>query len=183
MKGAASFGLAVTDITTGEFRFTQVADEQFLLDEISRVQPSELLVAERATAIREQLTRNFPARPSHLRWRDYFFSDAATGDSSKNQLRQACHWQAGMRAASAVVGYLERNAADSLEVLRDLEPYVASSTIGPRRNDPNQSRTDQQLTQGDRKGSLLAVIDRTLTPMGARRCASGCFIHCSMSTR
>jgi DNA mismatch repair protein MutS len=166
-EGRGDFGLAVTDITTGEFRFTQVADEQFLFDEISRVQPSELLAPERAPALREQLQRAFPA--VHLTLlADSFFSEAATGRLVKEPVAEAFHWQAGIRAASAVVGYLERNAADSLQVLRDLEPYVTSSTLVL----DDTTRTNLELIsnyQGDRKGSLLAVIDRTLTPMGARR--------------
>ena len=166
-EGRGDFGLAVTDITTGEFRFTQVADEQFLFDEISRVQPSELLAPERAPALREQLQRAFPA--VHLTLlADSFFSEAAAGRLVKEPVAEAFHWQAGIRAASAVVGYLERNAADSLQVLRDLEPYVTSSTLVL----DETTRTNLELIrnyQGDRKGSLLAVIDRTLTPMGARR--------------
>jgi len=166
-EGRGDFGLAVTDITTGEFRFTQVADEQFLLDEISRVQPSELLAPERAPALREQLQRAFPA--VHLTLlADSFFSEAATGRLVKEPVAEAFHWQVGIRAASAVIGYLESNAADSLQVLRDLEPYVASSYLVL----DETTRINLELIsnyQGDRKGSLLAVIDRTLTPMGARR--------------
>ncbi len=166
-EGRGNFGLAVTDITTGEFRFTQLANEQFLFDEISRVKPSELLVAERAPALREQLQKAFPA--VHLTLlADAFFSEMATSRLVKEQVAGASHWQAGIRAASAVVGYLENNAADSLQVLRDLEAYVASSYLVL----DETTRTNLELIsnyQGDRKGSLLAVIDRTLTPMGARR--------------
>ena len=43
-EGRSNFGLALTDITTGEFRFTQLAEEQSLFDEISRIKPSETLV-------------------------------------------------------------------------------------------------------------------------------------------
>src|SRR5262249_56096700 len=75
-EARGDFGLAVTDITTGEFRFTQQVDEQFLFDEISRIKPSELLVAERAAALREQLQKTFPA--VHLTvLADSFFSDMA----------------------------------------------------------------------------------------------------------
>jgi DNA mismatch repair protein MutS len=166
-EGRGNFGLAVTDITTGEFRFTQLADEEFLFDEISRVKPSELLVAERAPALREQLQKAFPA--VHLTLlADAFFSEMATSRLVKEQVAGASHWQAGIRAASAVAGYLESNASDSLQVLRDLEPYVASSYLVL----DETTRINLELVsnyQGDRKGSLLAVIDRTLTPMGARR--------------
>ncbi|HJU62531.1 MAG TPA: DNA mismatch repair protein MutS, partial [Candidatus Binatia bacterium] len=58
-ENGGNFGLAVTDITTGEFRFTQVAEEQSLSDELSRIKPSELLVAEQARALRERLQKIF----------------------------------------------------------------------------------------------------------------------------
>ena len=164
-EARGDFGLAVTDVTTGEFRFTQLADEQFLLDEISRVKPGELLVAERAAVLREQL-KTFPA--VHLTLLvDSFSPRWRPADSSKNELRKL-PIVAGIQAASAVVGYLESNAADSLQVLRDLEPYAASGHLVL----DEATRINLELVsnyQGDRKGSLLAVIDRTLTPMGARR--------------
>ena len=45
-KGPNAFGLALTDITTGEFRCTEIADEAALFDELGRIHPSELLLAE-----------------------------------------------------------------------------------------------------------------------------------------
>jgi DNA mismatch repair protein MutS len=166
-EGHGHFGLAVTDITTGEFRFTQLPDEQFLFDEMSRVKPSELLIAERAPALREQLQRSFPAVHMTL-LADSFFSEMAARRLASEATPGASNWNEGIRAASAVIGYLERNAADSLRVLGDLEPYAASNTMVL----DEATRVNLELVnnyQGEKKGSLLAVIDRTLTPMGARR--------------
>ncbi len=166
-EGSNSFGLAVTDITTGEFRFTQLPDEPFLLDEISRVKPSELLVSECAHALGEQLQRIFPG--VHLTsLAESFFSETAASRVVKDRDAGAPLWPEGIRAASAVVGYLASHAAESLQVLGDLEPYVASRYMVL----DETTRINLELVsnyQGDRKGSLLAVIDRTLTPMGARR--------------
>src|SRR5918992_3316312 len=44
-RGPKGFGLALTDITTGAFRCARFAEERLLIDEISRVKPSELLIA------------------------------------------------------------------------------------------------------------------------------------------
>ena len=166
-EARGDFGLAVTDVTTGEFRFTQLADEQFLFDEISRIQTERVAGRRTRRRLREQLQKTFPA--VHLTLlADVFFSEMAAGRLVKEQFTEASHWQAGIRAASAVVGYLESNAADSLQVLRDLEPYAASGYLVL----DETTRINLELVsnyQGDRKGSLLAVIDRTLTPMGARR--------------
>src|SRR3989442_4518601 len=59
-KCAAGFGLAVTDITTGEFRCTQTADELALLDEMSRIKPTELLMGRRERRLQERLQKEFP---------------------------------------------------------------------------------------------------------------------------
>ena len=59
-KGPNAFGLALTDITTGEFRFTEVADEAALLDELGRIHPSELLLASRDGRLRERLYKEYP---------------------------------------------------------------------------------------------------------------------------
>src|SRR5882757_1048099 len=49
--GAGPYGFAFVDLTTGDFRLTQLADEKELADEISRVQPAELLVPEEEAAL------------------------------------------------------------------------------------------------------------------------------------
>src|SRR3990172_5768823 len=77
-------------------------------------------------------------------------------------------WENGVRAASAIIAYLDANTPESLKVLRDLEPYMASAYLVL----DETTRTNLELIanyQGERKGSLLAIIDRTVTPMGARR--------------
>ena len=161
------FGVAVSDITTGEFRFTQLIDEQPLLDEISRVHPSELLIPARDLAFRERLQKAFPS--VHLTLLpEGSFSQVAASRVVGRPLSELARWDEGIRAASAVVSYLETNAAESLEVLRDLEPYAASNYLVL----DETTRVNLELAsnyQGERKGSLLAVIDRTATPMGARR--------------
>jgi DNA mismatch repair protein MutS len=166
-EGRSNLGLAVTDITTGEFRFTQLAEEQSLLDEISRIKPSELLLAERARALRERFQKTFPF--VHLTpLPESSFSEVAAAGRVTAYVPGASDWQEGIRAASAIVTYLESNAPASLKVLGDLEPYIASHYLVL----DETTRINLELVsnyQGDRKGSLLAVIDRTLTPMGARR--------------
>src|SRR5574342_32101 len=59
--GARSgYGLAATDITTGEFRCTEVVDEQTLIEEISRIHPSELLIADGESGLRRRTQKEFP---------------------------------------------------------------------------------------------------------------------------
>jgi DNA mismatch repair protein MutS len=57
-KGTAGFGLALTDITTGEFRCTEIAEEAALLDELGRIRPSEILLANRDAGSASASTKN-----------------------------------------------------------------------------------------------------------------------------
>jgi len=166
-KGGKGFGLAVTDITTGEFRCTELAEEAELLDEIGRIQPSELLLAERDTGLRERLYREYPA--IHFTTvPDQSFSRLAEEKLPADYVARAVEWSDGIRAGSAVLQYLEVNAAESLKVLRELEPYRSSHYLVLDEG----TRVSLELLSdyhGDRRGSLLFVLDRTVTSMGARR--------------
>jgi len=166
-KGEGGFGLAVTDITTGEFRFTEIAGELALFDELSRIQPSELLLGSRETRLRERLYKEFPLI-HFTAVSDEAFSDAANGRVTPNDAAASGEFINGLRAASAIMGYLQANAAESLKLLRDLESYAVSH----HRVLDEATRANLELvanSQGDRKGSLLAILDCTLTSMGARR--------------
>jgi DNA mismatch repair protein MutS len=165
--GQHGFGLALTDITTGEFRFTQVEEDQSLLDELGRIQPSELLLAQRDGKLRDRLYKEFPSVHFAILG-DGAFSDAARSRIHAEQAAGAANLSEGLRAASAIAAYLEANSADSLNLLRDLEPYAVSNFLVL----DDTTRINLELISnhsGDRKGSLLAVLDRTVTPMGARR--------------
>jgi DNA mismatch repair protein MutS len=166
-KEESGFGLAVTDITTGELRCTQTEDETALFDEIARIKPSELLCSGRDRRFWERLQKEFPLLHLTAVPEDSF-SEAAASRLSPMHIPSAQAWDQGIRAASAVIGYLEANAAESLRVLRELEPYEAAAFLVL----DEATRRNLELVanyQGDRKGSLLAILDRTLTPMGARR--------------
>jgi DNA mismatch repair ATPase MutS len=68
----------------------------------------------------------------------------------------------GIGAASAILAYLQVNAGDSLKLLRDLELYAVANYLVL----DDATRANLELVasyQGDRKGSLLAILDRTIT--------------------
>jgi len=161
------FGLSLTDITTGEFRFTDLHDEQALIDELGRIRPSEILLSSGDHRLRQRLYKEYP-------WihfsavADESFSTWAT---DRLQCRSADRLpidSAGIRAASAILVYLAANAPDSLKLLSELQPYTVSHYLVL----DETTRTNLELVadyQGNRKGSLLALLDRTTTALGARR--------------
>jgi DNA mismatch repair protein MutS len=166
-KGRDILGLAVTDITTGEFRCTELADEAALFDELGRIQPSELLFSARDGRLRERLYKECPSIHFTAVPEDSF-SSAAENKLAAGSAASVRGSAEGVRAASAILQYLETNAAESLKLLRELEPYHAAHYLVLDEG----TRTSLELTSdyhGDRKGSLLHILDCTVTPMGARR--------------
>jgi DNA mismatch repair protein MutS len=162
-QSETDYGLAVSDITTGEFRCTEIADEQAFLDELGRVQPSEILLAARDSRLRERIYKEYPA--IHLTSvRDESFSD-----SNVAELIAAANLPGeGARAAAAIVNYLTANIPESVKLLGDLQSYAVSNFLII----DEITRANLELvasSQGERRGSLLAILDQTQTPIGARR--------------
>jgi DNA mismatch repair protein MutS len=165
-----SIGLAVADITTGEFRLSQLAEEQSLFDELGRINPSEMLVAKRDRVLTGQLKKRFP-RIHYTDVAEGLFGAAAPEEFASEKpkfLGDQDEFRVGLKAASAIVKYLQSNAPESVKLLRNLEAYSASNYLVL----DEVTRANLELItsfHGERKGSLLGVLDRTVTPMGARR--------------
>ena len=163
-RGPNGFGLALTDITTGEFRFTQMSEEAALLDELGRVRPSELLIAQNDRRLRERLYKEYPL--IHFT----AVADDSFNDAARSRMRAETDGKGelSLGPASAVLAYLEINAPESLKLIDALEPYRVSNYLVL----DETTRTNLELTaanQGDRRGSLLHLIDATSTALGARR--------------
>jgi DNA mismatch repair protein MutS len=163
----AFFGFAYADLSTGEFRLTQAQDRQSLLDELTRVSPSELLVSDEQQA-------QFKEIPNTLGYDSYaFLPEQAVFTLCEHfkvksldgfgcgQMSQA------IAAAGAVVHYLKyqlRRKIDHLTSLRCDAPaeYVLLDAA-------TQTNLDLVESRSARGTSLLAVLDRTITPMGGRK--------------
>src|SRR5437762_4734168 len=164
---ADSFGFAYADLSTGEFRIIQLQDRQSLLDEIARVSPSELLIS-------DEQQRQFKEIPNALGYDSYaFLPEQAVFTlcehfkvKSLDGFGCALMPQA-VAAAGSIVHYLRhqlRRKIDHLTSLRCDAPadYVALDAA-------TQTNLELIESRSTRDTSLLAVLDRTITPMGARK--------------
>src|SRR5437870_6880744 len=165
---ADSFGFAYADLSTGEFRIIQLQDRQSLLDEIARVSPSELLISD------EQQQQQFKEIRNALGYDGYaFLPEQAVFTLCEHfkvksldgfgcaQMPQA------VAAAGAIVHYLKhqlRRKIDHLTSLRSDAPadYVLLDAATQTNLELVESRSLRDTT-------LLAVLDRTATPMGGRK--------------
>jgi DNA mismatch repair protein MutS len=169
-RSQKDYGLAVADVTTGEFRFTQLPDYPSLVEEVGRIHPREIIFEEGNGAFLTQLRNDFSEVHLSPASALYFAGSAAERLNSLNLWTAEGdeEWQQGVRAASAIVAFLDERLPEVLKVLRDLEFYSASQYL---MLDETTRRNLELLQdfQGEKKNSLLAVLDYTLTPMGARR--------------
>ena len=167
-----SAGVAICDFSTGEFYATTLTSKTKagLLDEIrneiSRYSPSEMLVRSDDRVFREWLRgttgsliteSDISREDARQACRDKFPTDSASIEDSPAQ-----------ESAGMLVDYLYATQKTDLGHIKSLSAYLANSYM---ELDPT-ARKNLELTasmqSGEKKGSLLWVLDRTRTPMGAR---------------
>jgi DNA mismatch repair protein MutS len=160
-------GLAYADITTGEFATTQLVGQHALGEELARLAPAELLLPESDSAL-------YTAARTISRVADY---RSELGNARQTLLR---HFQVAaldafgcenkplaIRAAGALLYYLQETQKGSVEQIQRLTTYSTDGFVALS----EATRRNLELTEsiaGDRSGSLLYVLNKTITPMGAR---------------
>jgi DNA mismatch repair protein MutS len=166
-RGPASVVVAAVDLSTGELRIAPLADTVALADELARLAPREVLAlagdAALAAAVRsalpEVLLNALPAeRFDGQRARQWLDSHGgAAGDTAV----------VGLRGVGALLWYLGETHRAGLEHLRLPEVHGH----GERLQLDQATRRNLELLatmRGERRGSLLWVLDQTMTPMGGR---------------
>ena len=165
-----AFGFAYADLSTGEFRLTQAQDRQSLRDEIARVSPAELLISseqkEQTAEIDQSLEYDsyaFLPEQAIFTLCEHFKVKSLDGFGCTQM-------PAAVAAAGAIVHYLKhqlRRKIDHLTSLRCDAPadYVLLDSA-------TQANLELVESRGPRDASLLGVLDRTITPMGARKLRS-----------
>jgi len=166
-------GLAWVDLSTGEFRLTDIPADR-LPDELVRLAPSETLlpssVAE-TQAPRVRAAAGGIVTPFH----DWTFD-------RDNARRALCeHFEVkslrgygceelgpAVAAAGAVLAYLKETQKGPLQHLTRLERYDGEGRMFLDRQTQASLELTETLRGGERKGSLLWVLDKSRTPMGAR---------------
>jgi len=159
-------GLAFADLSTGVFRVTELEGLPQLLDELARVSPAEVLVAEEqgellttipdATAVEGYI---FECEPAEHLLREHFRVQSLDGFGCGN-------WPLAIGAAGALLHYLTRQMRRNASHLRGLQPYRLSEFVVL--DAATQNHLELVQSRGGREMTLLGALDRTVTPMGAR---------------
>src|SRR5213082_312980 len=161
------FGFAYADLTTGEFRLTQLHDRQAVLDELARVSPSELLVSTEQKESLGQIDHaieydSYAFLPEHASFTlcEHFQVKSLDGFGCA-QMPQA------VAAAGAIVHYLKHQLRRKIDHLSSLRCDASSDYV--LLDAATQTNLELVESRSARDTSLLAVLDRTVTPMGARK--------------
>jgi DNA mismatch repair protein MutS len=165
-----AIGFAYADLTTGEFRLMQLSTQAALADELARVGPSEILISE------EQHDR-FPAIEHLLAHDSYaFLPEQATFTLCEHFKTKSldgfgcAEMPAAIGAAGAIVHYLKHHLRRKIDHLATLRCESAHDHVVL--DAATQTNLDLVESRGARDTSLLAVLDRTVTPMGGRKLRS-----------
>src|SRR5271166_3990975 len=171
---SGKLGLAWVELSTGRFSLTSLLRTE-LMDEVARLNPAETWISELsvdapwAGVLRGQSGTVITVRPS---W-----------DFQPEQARKTLYELFGtttlagfgiddrsleVQAAGALAAYLRETQKSSLGHIIRLTPYRKVDTLGLDEMTRRSLELTRTLREGKREGSLLQVIDRTVTPMGAR---------------
>src|SRR5436190_2705218 len=164
------FGFAYADLTTGEFRLMQLKEKGALADELARVAPSEILVS-------EEQRQSFAAIEHALSHDSYaFLPEQATFTLCEHFKTKSldgfgcAEMPAAIGAAGAIVHYLKHHLRRKIDHLATLRCESAADHVVL--DAATQTNLDLVESRGARDTSLLAVLDRTVTPMGGRKLRS-----------
>ncbi len=177
------WGFAYTDISTGEFKASQL-DYETLLTELARIQPSEVvssakklklqpfqIVPEETVDLPEEITNTYNCSkvPSKV-----FEEDFATENlkqvfklTTLDSIGYDTH-PIALRAAAGLLAYIWENLKDGFPKFERIETYELTKYLSMDAGTRKNLELTQTLREKNKYGSLLWAVDKTATNMGAR---------------
>ena len=170
------FGVAAADVSTGDFYVTEVNSATKVLDEINKYSPSEIICSESFMMagidiedLRDRLGISVSTMPN---W--YADDDNCRkcllehfGTSSLQGLGLDSY-TVGMNAAGSVLQYLIETQKIALSHINHIKTYVSSDYMFIDRSTRRNLELTETMREKNKRGSLLWVLDKTKTAMGAR---------------
>jgi len=169
-------GLSYVDISTGTFRVAESEDMNAVVDETLRISPSEVLFPESSKndtffspiisalsgkSITFLQDRAFELNRGRERLVDQFRTLSLEGFGCEQQ-------KAGVRAAGALIYYVQETQKQKIKHITGIETYSLSNYLLVDDISCQNLELVKNISTGTRKGTLLGIIDRTVTAMGGR---------------
>jgi len=165
------YGLAHVDLSTGEFRVTEIGSFDVLLDELARIDPAEVLIPESNHPMIRQALSGY--RLEVLERDGYDPRDAASLLKEQLQVKSLAGFGCrdmphGIIAAGAIVAYLRDTQKGFPEHIREIFTYHLGDYMALNESTCAHLELLKTMRRQSVKGSLFHVIDKTVTPMGSR---------------
>ena len=167
------FGLALVDLTTGDFLTTELESQSALLAELDRLRPAEIIIPTEATALRELLHGTFPILSGYDDWT---FASETAFFTVREQFKVATLDGFGLKDKFAAIGaaggalhYLTQNLRRDVKHLTRISFYQRSDFLALDYTTLRHLEIlEPQHHDAPRNSSLYGALNRTATPMGAR---------------
>lgn len=179
-KKGIYFGLAICDITTGEFKGTKLTDSNnfsLLLDELSKYNPAEIIINKMLFECKEELSEiklrfnsyitNFDEKAFNENIdalkKNYTFvneNDKELGNL-EDHLFEVC-------SINGLLEYLTQTQKIKLEHINNIKIYNTSKYMNLDISARKNLELTERMSDGTKKGTLLWVLDKTVTSMGGR---------------
>ncbi len=170
------FGIAIADVTTGDYFVTELDSERKLLDEIAKYAPSEIICNEplyvsgvNIEDLKNRLGITIYALDS------WYFDDESCKKALKDHFKVAAmeglglqDFPCGMIAAGSLLQYLYETQKNSLAHLTGIKSYATGKYMLLDTSSRRNLELCETLREKQKRGSLLWVLDKTKTAMGAR---------------
>ncbi len=169
-------GISIADVTTGDYYLTEAEDNKKLLDEIMKYHPSEIICND-AFMVSGVDIADLKERLNIVVYslEPYFFDE----DRCRKCLLKHFHvnslqgmgiedFPSGLLAAGALMQYLVNTQKISMSHFTHLYPYLTSKYMLLDSSTRRNLELTETLREKQKKGSLLGVLDKTKTAMGAR---------------
>jgi DNA mismatch repair protein MutS len=169
-----TFGLALVDLTTGDFLTTELENDVALLTELERLRPAEIIYPAEAVALRDLLQGAFKILNGYEDWtfapetalytvRDHFKVASLDGFGLKDR-------NAAIGAAGGALHYLTQHLRRDVRQLTRLSFYQRQDYLALDYTTLRHLEILEPLHHdAPRNASLYGAVNRTVTPMGARR--------------
>lgn len=170
------YGVSTADVTTGDYFVTEIDSERKLLDEISKFMPSEIVCNEAFLMSGLDLDdlRHRLSIAVYSLDAGYFDDDDALRTLTEHfQVSDAkelglADYDIGIIAAGALLKYLKELQKTSLSQITKLQPYSTGKFMVIDSSTRRNLELVETLREKQKRGSLLWVLDKTKTAMGAR---------------
>ena len=175
------FGIAISDISTGEFYASKIRETNnfaLLLDEISRFTPSEIIVNEMMNESKAEIASiktRFPDTYINKCEESYFSENIQSvkdkftlKDINSNEIENLQDNILEICAINALVSYIENTQMTDLSHINTITIYHVLKYMALDINARRNLEITEKLRDKSKKGTLLWVLDKTSTSMGGR---------------